>query len=354
MLVFEAILKNTMKMNSLRSPAPIILLTLLLSLAASAYAAKEPTDAAGKKPSAKLPMAPAIDAADVPNSVDEKSSSKEEKSSTTTNEAQGPEDSSKKGFRGLLKRKKKDDSDETNAESSDEKKTDEKQAKEAPPPPLTKEQKEAIEKRAAQQAVLKTMTTPFSSSSQAATNEPNSAASISLSGNNSPLRSRGLGQRLSQNRVFFPPKMIIGRIHEFVVKGRPGSNVAIAMADKDSGAKAICGHSLRLGPDRKVVGGGVIPETGLLTVYVEMPIQGDLIGLPVFFETAIWQKPDFSDLEIANPVKSETVEEIGDKPNGILVSEEKAEQKRGLRFVPDSGVPLHQRGSGVSLDSGRP
>lgn len=371
-LVFEAILKNTMKMNSLRSPAPILLLTLLLSLAAPAYAGKDGTGPT-KKTAADLPMAPAIDAGAVESEdaadkestkgskTEEKTSSKDAKSDNS--EINAEESGKPKGLKGLLKRKKKDEteaSEESASQSADGKKSEEqskkaKEEKEAPPPIITKEQKEAAEKRAVQQALLKTMTTPFSSPSQSASNENKSASgAISLSGNDSPLRARGLGQRFSQNRVFLPPKMIIGRIHEFVVKGRPGSSVAIAMADKDSGAKAIHGHNLRLGPDRKVVGGGVIPDTGVLTVYVEMPIQGDLIGLPVFFETAVWQKPDFSDLEIANPVKSETVQEISDKPNGILVSEEKAEQKRGIRFVPDSGVPLHQRGNGVSLDSGRP
>lgn len=379
MLVFEAILKNTMKMNSLRSPAPIILLTLLLSLAAPNYPGADAAEQNSKKPSSQLPIAPAIDSAPagadsaesdsskIDNNSAAKSSSKDAKSNSPADSEQ-VEESKQKGLRGFLKRKKKEsesDSTEGGASSDDASKKgtgtdskaakDPKEEKEAPPPPLSKEQKEAAEKRAAQQTILKSMTTPFSTSfpTPAITNS-GSAGAISLTGNASSLRSRGLGQRFSQNRVFLPPKMIIGRIAEFVVKGRPGSKVAIAMADKDSGAKAILGHDLRLGPDRKVVGGGVIPETGVLTVYVEMPIQGDLIGLPVFFETALWQKSDFSDLEIANPVKSETVEEIADKPNGILVSEEKAEQKRGLRFVPDSSVPLHQRGNGTSLESGRP
>lgn len=313
-------------------------------------------------------MAPAIDS---PASNNSPTDREEDQSAKSAEKTTGDKTSSKtgnsgsdaketdeavkpKGLRGLLKLKKKD-AEAEDAESATAEADKKAKEKEPPPPVISKEQKEAAEKRAAQLAVLKTMTTPFSSPNQSSApeNKPLSNT-ISLSGNDSPLRTRGLGQRFSQNRVFLPPKMIIGRIHEFVVKGRPGSNVAIAMADKDSGAKDIFGHAIRLGPDRKVVGGGVIPESGLLTVYVEMPIQGDLIGLPVFFETAIWQKPDFSDLELANPVKSETVEEIANKPNGILVSEEKAEQKRGIRFVPESGVPLHQRGNGVSLESGRP
>jgi hypothetical protein len=120
------------------------------------------------------------------------------------------------------------------------------------------------------------------------------------------------------------------------------------MADKDSGAKQIFGQKLRLGADRKLMAAGTIPETGILTLIVDMPIQGDLIGLPVFFEAVIWQKDDFSDLEIATPVKSESAQEIADKANAVIVSGEK-EQKRGLRFTPGSGVPLYQE----NKDSGR-
>lgn len=149
-----------------------------------------------------------------------------------------------------------------------------------------------------------------------------------------------------------PGKICIGKATDFVVKGRPGSQVAIAMADKDSGAKSLCGKNLRLGADRKLVAAGTIPESGVLTLVVDMPIQGDLIGLPVFFETAVWQNSDFSDIEIATPVKSETQAEIADKPNAVIVAEEKT-AKRGLRLVPDSAVPLHQRGN-VGIESGRP
>lgn len=201
------------------------------------------------------------------------------------------------------------------------------------------------------QNLLKNFPNPFTASAE---QSPESAsAGLTLPPSERGIRS--LASRLvPTTRVYLPGKMLIGKTAEFVVKGKAGSHVAIAMADKDSGAKPIFGKALRLGPDRKVVGFGTIPETGILTVSIDMPIQGDLIGLPVFFEAAVWQKPDYSDLEIASPVKSESAEEIADKVNGVLVSEGK-EQKRGIRFVPDSGVPLHQRSTGnTSLESGRP
>ncbi|MBX9685596.1 MAG: hypothetical protein K2X27_02770 [Candidatus Obscuribacterales bacterium] len=246
---------------------------------------------------------------------------------------------------------------EAAAEDKAESKTSGKEEKKAKTDKKAKEEKvePSAAELAAQAAVqerarlLKAMHTPFNSAVPESGSE---SASLESSSRLNSALGRGLSRRLAAYRVFLPGKLFIGKAADFVVKGRPGSQVAIAMADKDSGAKPLYGQVLRLGADRKLVAAGTIPESGILTLTVDMPIQGDLIGLPVYFETAVWQKPDFSDLEIASPVKSETSSEIEAKVNAVLVDGEKA-QKRGLRFVPDSGVPMYQRGN-VSLESGKP
>jgi hypothetical protein len=162
---------------------------------------------------------------------------------------------------------------------------------------------------------------------------------------------RSLSDRLVQSRLYLPGRMVLGRPAEFTIKGRPGYHAALAMADKDAGAKPIYGHALRLGPDRKLVSLGDIPSEGVLQLVIETPIEGDLIGQNLFFEAAIWQRPDFSDLEIATPVNSEG--QIGVK-NGVLVSAE-SEQKRGIRFVPDSTMPTQKiLESSFGVGSGRP
>ncbi|HEY9868276.1 MAG TPA: hypothetical protein V6D08_03860 [Candidatus Obscuribacterales bacterium] len=205
--------------------------------------------------------------------------------------------------------------------------------------------------------LLKTMPTPFGPPPQTgagATGEHAGAEvrPISIaSGGGAPHGPRRLADRLLAPRLYMPGRMVLGKPAEFTVKGRPGCHVALAMADKNSGAKPIYGHRLRLGPDRKVVAVGTIPESGVLSLAVDTPIQGDLIGQHWFFEAAIWSRSDFSDLELAVPVTSEGQEET---ENGVLVSAEN-EQKRGLKFVADPAVPLQQRpGSVVTpLDSGR-
>jgi hypothetical protein len=149
-----------------------------------------------------------------------------------------------------------------------------------------------------------------------------------------------------------PGRLVIGSTAEFIVKGRPGCWVALAMADRESGAKPIYGHNIHLGPDRKLVQLGQIPETGVLSMIIDTPIQGDLIGQPLFFEAAVWSRDDFSDLEIASPVPSEsTTLKPGERNNGVLVAAE-PDHKRGIRIVPDAAVQMIPSGS--ALDSGRP
>lgn len=200
---------------------------------------------------------------------------------------------------------------------------------------------------------LKTMKTPFTSGGGSDTGS-NGMSSMTLGHSNSALR-RGLAGRLTQSRLYLPGRMVISRPAEFVVKGRPGQFVALAMADKSSGAKPIYGQNLRLGADRKLVAVGEIPENGVVSLVIETPIQGDLIGERWYFEAALWTKPDFSDLEIAQPVPAdEGAAAAADKVNGVIVSAD-IEQKRGVRIVPDAMSPMQRRANApYALDSGRP
>ncbi len=167
----------------------------------------------------------------------------------------------------------------------------------------------------------------------------------------SALTHRSLAERLVQSRLYLPGRLVISRTAEFTIKGRPGSFVALAMADKDSGARPIYGHPLRLGPDRKVVSVGQIPEDGILHLTIETPIEGDLIGQNLFFEASVWSRPDFADLEIATPVTSEG--QTGVK-NGVLVAGEPP-RSTGLKIVPAASMPVQQLSKpGATLESGQP
>lgn len=207
--------------------------------------------------------------------------------------------------------------------------------------------------------LVKIMPTPFASQAGQAAGPAASAqrsagaavAPITIGLSTAGQGQRSLSDRLVSSRLYLPGRMILGKPAQFTIKGRPGAQVALAMADRNSGARPILGHQLRLGPDRKVVSVGRIPESGVLTLVIDTPIQGDLIGQNWFFEAALWTGSDFSDLELAVPVTSEGQEGI---ENGVVVSAE-AEQNRGLKFVADPAVPLYQRPETVAspLGSGR-
>ena len=323
-------------MNSLRSLASITAITLALTLSAppgftsviekeSKSARDNGSAAEAKEPSTK----------DGLRNSDTKG--KEDNSEGEQSQAEN-QDSGEKGNKKFRWFKHSKDNDNNGEQKSDEKSKEE---------PLSATEAAALEAAAERAKQLKTYHTPFNVQANSAAADSEQASTLSTTNS---LRSR-LAQRLgASSRVYLPGRMTIGRPAEFVIKGKPGSHAAVAMADKDSGARALFGQKLRLGADRKLMAAGVIPESGVLTLIVDMPIQGDLIGLPVFFETVVWQKEDFSDMEIAVPVKSESAQEIADKANAVIVSGEK-EQKRGLRFTPGSGVPLYQQQNG-NLESG--
>lgn len=211
--------------------------------------------------------------------------------------------------------------------------------------------------------LLKTMKTPFSGSvilqelrkkieeQKKKKTEKISLGTISLNSKSSGPRKISLARKLLPPKLYLPERMTIGKSEKFVVKGKAGMNVAIAMADKDTGAKPVLGHKLRLGADRKLVAVGTIPSSGVLEVYIGTPIQGDLIGEKLFFEAALWSKDDLSDTEFAQTVAPGVEKE---ETNGVLIAGQTI-HKRGVRIVPDSAIPLGQRQTqGTSLSSGKP
>jgi hypothetical protein len=205
--------------------------------------------------------------------------------------------------------------------------------------------------------LLKEVKTPFGNQSEVEEQKADPTAPMTLP---ATARQRSLGRSLSDrllaSRLYLPGRLVIGHPAEFTIKGRPGHWVALAMADRDSGAKPINGHTIRLGPDRKVIALGKIPESGVLPLKIYAPVAGDLIGQSLYFEAAIWNENDLSHVEFAQTITSETqTNGSSTATNAVLVAAE-GDHKRGVRIVPDSAVPMYQRANmgGVTLDSGKP
>lgn len=248
----------------------------------------------------------------------------------------------------LPKEAKEASADEEKAEKKKKGKAEKTESQETEPSP---EEKEYMEHQAKLTAMLKMVKTPFALQSQEPTaGSGMTALRLADTGPASRLSGR-LSDRLLAPRLYMPGRLIIGKQAEFTVKGKPGYWAAIAMADRDSGAKPVMGHKVRLGPDRKVIALGQIPAAGVLSLKFWAPVEGDLIGQNLYFEAALWPEGKPECAEIATTVSSESQAEKG---NAILVTQE-SDKKKGIRLVPDSAVPMYQRsGAGAaSLDAGK-
>jgi hypothetical protein len=164
----------------------------------------------------------------------------------------------------------------------------------------------------------------------------------------SSITTHSLSEKLVQSRIYLPGRMVLGQPAEFVIKGKPGAMVALAMSQNNTGAKPIYGHSIRLGADRKLVGIGQLSDSGITTLIVSTPIEGDLIGEHLYFEAALWNKSDFSDVEIAEAVGSEG-QSVN---NGVSIAAD-IPHKKGPKLVPASSVPFTQLQT-QGLGSGKP
>jgi hypothetical protein len=195
--------------------------------------------------------------------------------------------------------------------------------------------------------LLKTMPTPFGRpTTDNAKDEPEDTsftAPIGVTHGNDSI-SRRLTRRIGQPRLYMPGTMVLGEVAEFTIHGPAGKWVALAMADKNTGSKPSCGHTLRLGADRKLVAITKIPEGGVGTLLTETPIEGDLVGSSLYFEAALWSKPDFSDVEFAQCIPSNAADGKTDT-NGVLIAGQPG-KKRGIRFIPDNR-PISVKNSGL-------
>jgi len=202
--------------------------------------------------------------------------------------------------------------------------------------------------------LFKSLANPFNThraqSEEAAQESDDRLAPLAINQAPRSLQIRSLKERFNTPKLFLPERITEGKSAEFLIKAAPGMYAAIAMADKSSGAKPIFGHPLRLGSDRKVMAVGKVPENGILSLYVEAPIQGDLVGDCLYFEAAVWSKPDFSDLQIAKAISPQQTEK---EENAVVIAGQTEVKKRGL-FVFDQSKPISTRDNPGGATTSRP
>lgn len=202
--------------------------------------------------------------------------------------------------------------------------------------------------------LLKTLRTPFTTGGNGEDNSQLSKgdgafAPIAISSGTVISKQHLLSERFHGPKLFLPPRLVLGECAEFIVQGPPGYYVALAMADKNSGAKPVCGHELKLGPDRKLVAVNKIPEQGIVSISIEAPIQGDLVDTPLYFEAVVWSKSDFSDMQLASAVSTQK-ETCGE--NGVIVCGQH-EDKKARMLNLGAAEPMSMKTVG-GMSSGKP
>jgi hypothetical protein len=100
-------------------------------------------------------------------------------------------------------------------------------------------------------------------------------------------------------RMYLPSKLVIGQDNLFVIKGKPGAKVSIAMSLSNDGSKPLLGKYLRLGSTELTIEGN-ISATGIVELKYKPENDKTLVEQSRYFEAVIWSKDDFSDLEVAD------------------------------------------------------
>jgi hypothetical protein len=88
---------------------------------------------------------------------------------------------------------------------------------------------------------------------------------------------------IRKNDVYLPSRLVIGESARFVVKAAPGSHVKLFLSTQAEGFSLPDGSLLRVGKDAQAVS-GVVPESGILELQMEMPKTPELEGQYIYVD----------------------------------------------------------------------
>lgn len=122
--------------------------------------------------------------------------------------------------------------------------------------------------------------------------------SITLPPETKPIRQSRLSQLIQRPaQLFMPSRLLIGQENKFLIRGLAGKKVMLYLSSQAEGLAAPNGQALRVGPENQQLG-GVIPESGVLALSLEVPKEEALADQVVYVEAIQWQNPDYSDLSV--------------------------------------------------------
>lgn len=117
------------------------------------------------------------------------------------------------------------------------------------------------------------------------------------------------------SEVFMPSKLVLGKDNKFIVRGKPGSKVSLAVSSSSYGAKPINGLNVRLGETEQTIE-SIISSTGVVELIYNVPQDETLLGQTKYFEVAVWTKSDFGDISMAKSISASGRETLN---NGLKI-----------------------------------
>ncbi len=100
---------------------------------------------------------------------------------------------------------------------------------------------------------------------------------------------------MNNPKVYKPTKLVLGEKAKFKIKAKPGLKALFMASLANTGTKVFHGKTLHLGPVFNTQE-QIIPETGVLELFVSVVDDKKLIGEEIFFEVLLWEKDDYSDI----------------------------------------------------------
>jgi hypothetical protein len=88
---------------------------------------------------------------------------------------------------------------------------------------------------------------------------------------------------IRKSDLYLPARLVLGETGRFVVKAQPGSQVKVFMSPQGEGYVLPNGVALRVGEEVQELA-GIVPETGVLELMVEMPNQDGLEGKVIYVD----------------------------------------------------------------------
>lgn len=132
---------------------------------------------------------------------------------------------------------------------------------------------------------------------------------------------------IHKNDIYLPARLVIGEQAHFVAKAVPGSRIKLFLSTQGEGFLLPDGSPLRVGKDAQEVS-GVVPETGVLELQMEMPKESELEGQVVYVDAVAGPSDD-------NLAPMTLVSAAGRRTGENTLVIVKAAEKGGPNLVPN-------------------